>query len=39
MTRVVVNPGVCGKKVTIDAEKVGKRGVRVDITSDCKMVK
>lgn len=38
MTRVVVNPGVCGKKVTIEVEKVGKRGVRVDITSDCKMV-
>jgi len=38
MTRVVVNPGVCGKKVTIDVEKVSKHGVRVDITSDCKMV-
>ena len=38
MTQVVVNPGVCGKKVTIETKKVGKRGVRIDITSDCKMV-
>ena len=38
MTRVVVNPGVCGKNVTIEVEKVGKRGVTVTINSDCEMV-
>jgi len=38
MTRVIVNPGVCGKKVTIEVEKSGKRGVKLNIISDCDMV-
>jgi hypothetical protein len=38
MTRVVVNPGVCGKIATVNITKVGKRRIKVDITSDCEMV-
>lgn len=38
MTRAVVNPGICGMSATIDIGKVGKRRVRVEITSDCEMV-
>ena len=38
MTRAVVNPGICGMSATIEVGKVGKRRVRVEITSDCEMV-
>ena len=38
MTRVIVNPGVCGFTTTIDVSKVSKRRVKVVITSDCEMV-
>ncbi len=38
MTRVIVNPGVCGFTTTIDVNKVSKRRVKVVITSDCEMV-
>jgi hypothetical protein len=38
MTRVVVNPGICDKHATVEVVKVGKRRVRVEITSDCEMV-
>jgi hypothetical protein len=38
MTRVVVDPGICGKIATAEVIKVGKRRVRVEITSDCEMV-
>jgi len=38
MTRVVVNPGICGMTATVEVVKIGKRGVRVEITSDCEMV-
>lgn len=38
MTRVVVNPGICGFITIIEVDKVAKRRVRVVITSDCEMV-
>ena len=38
MTRVIVNPGVCGFTTTIEVDKVSKRRVKVVITSDCEMV-
>ena len=38
MTRAVVNPGICGMSITVEVVKVGKQGVRVEITSDCKMM-
>jgi len=38
MTRVVVNPGICGMKATVEVDRVGKRKVSVRITSDCEMV-
>ena len=38
MTRTVVNPGICGRTVTVEVVKVGKRKVRVEITSDCEVV-
>jgi hypothetical protein len=38
MTRVVVNPGVCGFISTIEVERVDKRTVRIVIVTDCEMV-
>jgi len=38
MTRVVINPGICGKIVTAEVVKVDKRRVRIKITSDCEIV-
>ena len=38
MTRVVVNPGICGKVTTVEIVKIGKRRVRVKIISDCETV-
>ena len=38
MTRAVVSPGNCGISVTVEVVKVGKQGVRVEITSDCEMI-
>ena len=38
MTRAVVDPGICGKTVTIEVIRVGKRRVRIQITSDCEKV-
>jgi hypothetical protein len=38
MTRALVNPGICDKYATVEVIKVGKRRVRVEITSDCEMV-
>jgi len=38
MTRVVVNPGICGMAAAIEVVKVGKGRVGVRITSDCEMV-
>ena len=38
-TRVIVNPGICGFRCTIHAEKVGKGRVAVTILdSDCEQV-
>lgn len=38
MTRAVVNPGICGLNATIEVTEVGKRIIRVEITSDCEKV-
>ena len=38
MTRVIVNPGICGFSTTIEVEKVDRRKVKVVITSDCETV-
>jgi hypothetical protein len=38
MTRVVVNPGICGNSATAEVIKIGRRRVRIKITSDCEMV-
>jgi hypothetical protein len=38
MTRAVVTPGICDKYATVEVIKVGKRGVRIEIASDCEMV-
>ncbi len=38
MTRTVVNPGICGRTVTVEVATVGKRRVKVDIISDCEVV-
>jgi hypothetical protein len=38
MTRVEVNPGVCGFICTIEVEKVDKRRVTIAIASDCDMI-
>jgi uncharacterized protein YaiI (UPF0178 family) len=38
MTKVVVDPGICGMQTTIEVDKVAKRKVKVVITSDCEMV-
>ena len=38
MTRVVVNPGICGFITTIEVEKLDRRKVKVVITSDCETV-
>lgn len=38
MTRVVVNPGICGMTVIIEVVKISKRRVRIEIASDCEMV-
>lgn len=38
MTKVIVDPGVCGFSTTIEVANVAKRRVRIAITSDCEMV-
>jgi len=38
MTRVVINPGVCGLISTIEVERADKRNVRIVTVSDCEMV-
>ena len=38
MTRVIVNPGICGFTTTIEVDTVAKQRVKVVITSDCEMV-
>ena len=39
MTRVTVNPGVCGMVSTIDVSRDGQWQVKLIINSDCDMVK
>ena len=38
MTRVEVNPGVCGLLCTIEVERIAKRTVKIAVTTDCEMV-
>ena len=38
MTRALVDPGICGKTVTIEVVKAGRRRVRVKVTTDCEKV-
>lgn len=39
MTRVTVNPGICGFTVTVRTEKKDRRSVSVEIETDCEMVR
>lgn len=39
MTRVTVNPGICGFTVTVRAEKKDRRSAVVQIETDCEMVR
>ena len=38
MTRVIVNPGICGFITTIEVAKISKQKVSVKIVSTCEMV-
>ena len=38
MTKVTVNPGVCGFNTTIEVNKQPKRRVSININSECKQV-
>ena len=38
MTRVVINPGICGFTATIEVTKQDKRRVSVSTTSDCEKI-
>lgn len=38
MTRVVVDPGICGMHTTIEVDKVTKRKVNVKVNSHCEIV-
>ena len=38
MTKVVVDPGICGLQTTVEVDKVSKRKVKVIIASDCEIV-
>ena len=38
MSKLVVNPGVCGMISTIKVTKINRRRCRIEITSDCEMV-
>jgi hypothetical protein len=38
MTRVVVDPGICGNVTTLEVVKLSKQKVRVKIISDCEAV-
>jgi len=38
MTRVIVNPGICGFVAAIEVSKIAKRKFRVVITSDCETI-
>jgi len=38
MTRVLVDPGICGLITMVEVNKIAKRKVKVTITSDCEML-
>jgi len=38
MTKVVINPGICGFITSVEVDKVAKRKVKVVITSPCEKV-
>ena len=38
MTRVIINPGICGFTVTVTAEKEQGKRVRVSLDTECEMV-
>lgn len=38
MTKVIVNPGICGFSVIIKAEKMKNNKIHVSLDSDCEMV-
>jgi hypothetical protein len=38
MTRVIVNPGVCGFTTTIEVNRAEKRRVSISISSDCEHI-
>jgi hypothetical protein len=39
MARVVVQPGACGLKCTVEVKKMGDRRFRVAVGSECEMVR
>ena len=38
MTQVVVNPGICGMKTTVEVSQIGQGRVRLKIDSDCEII-
>ena len=38
MTKVIINPGICGFTVTVTAEKDQGKKVRVSLDTECEMV-
>jgi hypothetical protein len=38
VTRVVINPGVCGFKAIVEVTKESKRKVSINIKSDCQQI-
>ena len=38
MTRVEVNPGVCGLVCTIEVERIAKQTVKIAVATDCQMI-
>jgi hypothetical protein len=38
MTRVFVQPGICGLCATVDAQRTGQKDVQITIESDCEKV-
>ena len=39
MTRIEVDPGICGFKASIEVRQTGRKQVSVNLLSDCKQVK
>ena len=38
MTRVEVNPGVCGLVCNIEVERIDKQSVKIAVATDCEMI-